>query len=88
MLQGSYKVIKPLVDLDKLDLLIDICLTGLIDRSEDTKLPDFVRLVELRHRIEPLPNEKSNDLDQIDKSRAEQLPCGDSLPDSAGDSAE
>lgn len=70
----SFKVINPLVNLDKLDLLIDIYLTDLIDRSEDVKLCDFVRLVDLRHRIDPVSSEKADPMQQVNSARERLLP--------------
>lgn len=80
MTLSMFKNRKPLVDLDKLDLLIDVCLTGLIDRTEEAKLPDFVKLVELRHRIDPLQADQNSSMDQINNAREDALPMTSDIP--------
>jgi hypothetical protein len=61
------------IDLDRLDNLIKGYLSTLLEHTEDIKLSDFTRLVELRHRIDQ-PAEPSNDsLGQINSARTDQL---------------
>ena len=61
------------IDLDRLDNLIKGYLSTLLEHTDDIKLNDFTRLVELRHRIDQ-PAEPSKDTHgQINSARADKL---------------
>ena len=61
------------IDLDRLDNLIKGYLSTLLEHTEDVKLADFTKLVELRHRIDQ-PAEPSKDtIGQINSARADKL---------------
>ncbi len=68
------------IDLDRLDNLIKGYLSTLLDHTEDIKLSDFTRLVELRHRIDQPAEPSSNTFGQINSARADQLATVETPP--------
>ena len=62
------------IDLNRLDRLIDGYLTTLLERTDDVKLTDFAKLVELRHRISPAEDPTRPAWHAIESARAEHLP--------------
>lgn len=62
------------IDLIRLDSLIDGYLTTLLERTDDVKLTDFTKLVELRHRITPAEGPTRPAWPSIESARAAQLP--------------
>jgi hypothetical protein len=62
------------IDLIRLDSLINGYLTTLLERTDDVKLTDFTKLVELRHRITPAEDPTRSVWPAIESARADQLP--------------
>ncbi len=69
----------PQLTLHRLDTLIDGYLSTLLERTDEVKLADFTKLVELRHRIKPEETPSSEPQQLADAARADKIPLNGSI---------
>lgn len=69
----------PHLTLQRLDSLIDGYLSTLLERTDEVKLADFTKLVELRHRIKPEETPSSEPQQLADAARVDKIPLDGSI---------
>ncbi|MCM2271813.1 MAG: hypothetical protein NDJ18_04570 [candidate division Zixibacteria bacterium] len=69
----------PRLTLQRLDSLIDGYLTTLLEHTDEVKLADFTKLVELRHRIKPEETPSAGPQQFADAARGDEIPLDDPI---------